>query len=328
MKREGDSHKIRKIIWSIDPFEGTTKIQKKAAETIRSLLRLKDISVGIEPVYVVPPNYATSAEFYYSPEFDVEGQALLALKQRLKNVTIPDLQLPRVLGEPSATTTGAVKVLIDYAVQSHADLIVVGTHARHGVSRLFLGSFAEALILHSPVPVLTVSAVTKPIRKIDNILFPTDFGEESKLVFPRVLELAKELRAKITILHAIFKPMRASGSRWVSLRKEYMLQEKETGQRQAQYYLDLAQESGVVARTETIVSSDAVSEVVERYTARHEFQLITMASRSGKFSSALTGSVTRQVVRGSRLPVWILREKTLRLAIERGEIGRRRVAAA
>ena len=37
-----------------------------------------------------------------------------------------------------------------------ADLIVMGTHGRRGVSRLFMGSDAETVIRTSPVPVLLV----------------------------------------------------------------------------------------------------------------------------------------------------------------------------
>jgi hypothetical protein len=38
------------------------------------------------------------------------------------------------------------------------DLIVVGTHRRHGARRWWLGSVAEAVVRHSPRPVLVVPA--------------------------------------------------------------------------------------------------------------------------------------------------------------------------
>jgi nucleotide-binding universal stress UspA family protein len=37
-----------------------------------------------------------------------------------------------------------------------ADLIVVGSHGRRGVSQLFMGSVAEHVVRHAPVPVLVV----------------------------------------------------------------------------------------------------------------------------------------------------------------------------
>lgn len=37
-----------------------------------------------------------------------------------------------------------------------ADLVVMGTHARHGISHFFLGSSAEAVVRHASCPVMTV----------------------------------------------------------------------------------------------------------------------------------------------------------------------------
>ncbi len=39
-----------------------------------------------------------------------------------------------------------------------ADLIVIGTHGRGGLSRLLMGSTAEAVVRHAPCPVLVVPA--------------------------------------------------------------------------------------------------------------------------------------------------------------------------
>jgi nucleotide-binding universal stress UspA family protein len=45
-----------------------------------------------------------------------------------------------------------VKACVDW----NADLVVVGTHGRHGLSRVFLGSGAEQVVRLAPVPVLVV----------------------------------------------------------------------------------------------------------------------------------------------------------------------------
>ncbi len=55
-----------------------------------------------------------------------------------------------VLGDPW-------KVIVETAETSRADLIMMGTHGRHGMSRLFMGSVAERVVRASPIPVLTIS---------------------------------------------------------------------------------------------------------------------------------------------------------------------------
>jgi nucleotide-binding universal stress UspA family protein len=51
------------------------------------------------------------------------------------------------LGDPATA-------LIQVAADVEADLLVVGTHRRHGVDKMLAGSVAEALIRRAPLPVL------------------------------------------------------------------------------------------------------------------------------------------------------------------------------
>ena len=47
-------------------------------------------------------------------------------------------------------------VIVEQAKKWRADLIVIGTHGRRGVSRLVMGSDAEGVVRTTPVPVLLV----------------------------------------------------------------------------------------------------------------------------------------------------------------------------
>lgn len=53
--------------------------------------------------------------------------------------------------------TGDARDLINHAAKEiGADLIVMGTHGRRGVTRALLGSIAETVVRSAPCPVLTV----------------------------------------------------------------------------------------------------------------------------------------------------------------------------
>lgn len=59
----------------------------------------------------------------------------------------------------TATTSGVpAHAICAYAQRIGADLIVMGTHGRTGVSRAVLGSVAEAVVRHSRCPVMTIPA--------------------------------------------------------------------------------------------------------------------------------------------------------------------------
>lgn len=46
-----------------------------------------------------------------------------------------------------------IRVIVEYAREADVDQIVMGSHGRSGVSRILLGSVAEAVVRRSPVPV-------------------------------------------------------------------------------------------------------------------------------------------------------------------------------
>jgi nucleotide-binding universal stress UspA family protein len=50
------------------------------------------------------------------------------------------------------------RVIVDDATRWHADLLVVGTHGRHGIEHLLLGSVAEGVARTAPGSVLLVRA--------------------------------------------------------------------------------------------------------------------------------------------------------------------------
>lgn len=55
----------------------------------------------------------------------------------------------------------AADVIVEQAKAWPADLIVIGTHGRRGLSRLVMGSDAELVVRESPVPVLMIRGTQK-----------------------------------------------------------------------------------------------------------------------------------------------------------------------
>jgi nucleotide-binding universal stress UspA family protein len=81
----------------------------------------------------------------------VEHAAAQRLERALEHVR------QRIPGAQSALRVGeAWEKILEAAGELRADLLVVGTHGRRGLSRVLLGSVAEKLIRLSEVPVLTV----------------------------------------------------------------------------------------------------------------------------------------------------------------------------
>jgi nucleotide-binding universal stress UspA family protein len=121
--------------------ESACKLASALARDYDSRLVVLHVSTAPLIAYgegVVPPNPDVLAE--------------IAAKQ-LEQLPLPDTSVPTerrvVEGDPSA-------VILDVAREINADLIVLGTHGRKGISRLFVGSVAEQVVRKAECPVLTV----------------------------------------------------------------------------------------------------------------------------------------------------------------------------
>lgn len=121
-----------------------------ALQIARSLARDTGAKL-ILTAFVPSPPYAVDA---YLPLADA---AVLAteMKRELsllaEHVNDVPVELIVEIGDPGA---GIVHV----AGETHADLIVMGTHGRTGVVRMLMGSVAEYVVRNAPCPVLTIRA--------------------------------------------------------------------------------------------------------------------------------------------------------------------------
>ena len=62
-----------------------------------------------------------------------------------------------IVAHPVVMQGRVAEEIIDYATENQVDLIMMSTHGRSGPSRWALGSIADRVVRHSPVPVLIVS---------------------------------------------------------------------------------------------------------------------------------------------------------------------------
>jgi nucleotide-binding universal stress UspA family protein len=99
------------------------------------------------------------------PPGDAIEQAAVQMMKRLVE-SLPGARRARVsqhvvLGAPA-------REILSFASGHECDLIVMGTHGRHGPARLLLGSVAEHVVREAPCPVLTVHRTSRHPRESDS----------------------------------------------------------------------------------------------------------------------------------------------------------------
>ena len=133
------------ILCPIDFDENSLGALDKAIEIARHF-GSKVILVHILPLVLAIGEIPPPVALYEDQKKDAEAKLADVVKQKLAG-----------LPHEAHVYTGDVTASILEAQQKHQpDLLVMATHGRRGLSRMFLGSVAEAIVRKATCPVLTI----------------------------------------------------------------------------------------------------------------------------------------------------------------------------
>lgn len=132
----------------------------------------KDQGARVCLLHVVDAFVVTQSFEYamYVPAGDVDRfvNALREEGRRLLAKAAAKLRRRRIEGETVLLETlgrRAAELIVKQATKWHADVIVLGTHGRRGLSRVLMGSDAEMVVREAPVPVLLVRSKRRSHRR-------------------------------------------------------------------------------------------------------------------------------------------------------------------
>jgi nucleotide-binding universal stress UspA family protein len=293
------------------PLDGSTLAEQAlgcaitlARELPAELVLLRAVSVPPDTREIL--NNAGVAAAALMEQLEVEASVYLTeVASELEGAGLTVYQAVR-RGPPS-------EAIVDYAAQRDIQQIVMTTHGRTGISRWTHGSVAERVLQAASVPVLLVRAherelhISPPHVSLQRFLVPLDGSAVAEQVLPSVTATARALGAEITLFQVPI--IHVSGS----LRGDWYLPIHgvlETAKQDAEAYLDRMagrlREQGVVVSTATQIGG--VADSIIAYAETNRIDLIAMCThgRTGLGRWTL-GSVADRVLRGSRIPILLVR---------------------
>lgn len=199
----------------------------------------------------------------------------------------------------------AVDELLAAASEQNADLIVVATHGRGGLSRLWLGSTTDELLRASTRPLLVV-------RKARNY---TEV-KPSDPVFPRMVVALDGTPESISALEAAIALAGDQPVHLVLVRVENWLPagqstdwEVESRKRLTDHYLaPLAAQYAAPGRTITTrveVNANIASTLLEVCRSERAYAIVVATHRRNAAVRAVLGSTADKVIRAADLPVLV-----------------------
>jgi nucleotide-binding universal stress UspA family protein len=219
---------------------------------------------------------------------------LKKIKQRLHDCGVTQTETQVVEGIP----TSAIRL----GVKDGADLIVMTTHGRTGLSRTIFGSVADEVVHSVKIPVLLVSAQQPELEPggcvpaFHRILVPLDGSTLALQALPIASALAVAADAEVVLLDVLPQPAlvgeepATSNAGWAG-----------------RYLNEAAQAIPRNIASDIVVTSGNVGEAIVREAVERDCDLIVMTThgRSG-FSRIRLGSVADQVLAHAPMPLLLL----------------------
>jgi nucleotide-binding universal stress UspA family protein len=240
---------------------------------------------------------------------DEETERVLARELRPLFADLPgsgsvELRLRPVWGSPA-------EPILDEVRSAKADLLVLGTHQKRAMARLWAGATVQPTVRLAQLPVLCVPATDVPVPetrpRLRHVLVATDFSELGNRAVAHAYEMARG-DGSVTMLHvrerALPSPPYAYADDHDALTGP-ALQELEARLRA------LIPTEGAVPTNVEVIDGGQAATVIVQEANRAGVDAICLGShgRSG-LGRALMGSVAETVTRRAQRPVLIVRPGT------------------
>jgi len=196
------------------------------------------------------------------------------------------------------------------ALAAAADLVVMGSHGHGGVRRFVLGSVADQVARHAPVPVMIVrGGPGSPMAvQVTRIIVPLDGSDLAEQAVPVAAALVADLGVPVHLMRVLdFDALRATVQAGIHASAAYMRSQEEVQHHAEEYLAEQAQElrnRDLTATAEVFTGSPAVTLL----DAIRPDDLVVMTTHGrGGVRRWLLGSVADKLVRAAASPVLLVR---------------------
>jgi len=245
-----------------------------------------------------------SMESYMEKHAEQQRAYLLEREAALK-AELPDNRIC------SALLEGYVTVALErHAREMGADLIIMTTHGRTGVSRAWLGSVADSLVRNSNFPLMVIRPLEDgesfPEVHFHHFLVPLDGSEVGEAILPPAMDLGKAVGARFTLLHVV-SPQVTLGARVAPLPAGQVAQRQERAEAYLRGVAERIEDAGIETQWR-IESHFAPARAILKVAEEEGADLVAIATHGYTgVKRAILGSVTDKVLRGAQWPLLLKR---------------------
>lgn len=182
------------------------------------------------------------------------------------------------------------EMIVSYAREHNADMIIMGTKGASGIKKVFTGTNTMSLIARSHIPVVAIPAKTTP-GQLKKIVYATDLTNVQAETIS-LARIAALFQAEVLVVHCTPQ----SKTRKVDRNLEP----------------ELIAKSQYGAITFHQIQGDDVAVAIEKFIEEKKADMLVMYTQEhGLFERLLNRSVTRKIAFHTRVPLLVFNRSTI-----------------
>ena len=295
------------------PLDGS-EFSERTLPLARGLAHATGATLHLAHVHVphLPEHFLSNTQFHFEgldmAEYDEHHKER---EQKYLNEVIARFEGGNAPVDGALLEGEIPETVSSYAEDVSADMILITTHGHTGVSRMWLGSVADALIRLTHLPLVVIhpgrdSHVPDEALEFKHILVTLDGSPLAERILQPAADLARASNARITLAHVVSSSA-VVGARILPILPGDLraVVEKAEG-----YLHDVAEplrKDGLDVSVR-VVQHESPAAAIIKLAEELEADVVALATHGyGGLKRALLGSIADKVLRGSPLPLLLQR---------------------
>lgn len=255
----------------------------------------KQYQAKLHLVHVLPHVY-TSVPYAYDFQSEMEKDAEKRLSKVQSESAYPVTESHLITGSPKHE-------ILELAKKIHADLLVVGSHGKHGV-QLLLGSTANSLLHGAVCDVLTVrinySGRGQAHGPYQHLVVASDLREDGRKVLARAQQFVADFKASWEVVHVVPDEATLASIYVPNIEEDIAKHAEERMKKLAQEY--------VLKDSEVhVLRGDAKLEISDYLISTHADLLVVGSHGRSLLQSAFLGSTANALLHGAKQDVLVVK---------------------
>lgn len=294
------------------PLDGS-EFSERTLRLAEALARATGATLHLVHVHVPhpPDHFLSNTQFHYEGLDLEEYEERHRAEERSYLAEVEGRIDPHVPSHAALLEGNVAEEIAAHAERVDADLVLITTHGHTGVSRMWLGSVADALVRLTTTPLLVIHPgqgghVPADVSSFKHVMVPVDGSDLSAAILAPAADLAEASGAELTLVHVV-NASAVLGARIFPLLPDDIAPAMAKAAEHLEERAEALRTRGLTVHVH-VEEHESPGRAIAAIADKLGADVIALATHGyGGLKRALLGSVADKVLRSSPLPILVQR---------------------